>query len=430
MLVRNKRGDWAGSMEEQFEALHGGRAPSREWRTQLASLGPLAATAEEANNERWPMAAGPVAEGTYQVISGARAEHYARETALLRVIFVLCVSLVARHGWIAKQLAMPAALADLGQYGTLLRPSVAAVCRTAFFARRCVVNDTPTYVADLTAAVAAAAPEPSVPDFEVWLQWVIATHAATIQTWPQLYCAAFLLELSAHGRRRRAEEPSLARVVSGWRSWSHDHPGVHLRRVAAPSASSLKHFRTWRPTINKKDGAMGKKGGTARFRWDSRAQLPPAGKNVVSEIFVVESGAVTITDLACPEGHVGRTTVIKEGEAAQLCLGLVCDLAWKDGTNFAKRYGYFDDAGEQVGSFAADAVSCDACEFHCEAEVYVGNRIGKGKPVDLCRICYLRLGPTEASTGFSFTRSSHGAAAPVTPAEEAAIAALKRFAAE
>ena len=417
-------------MEEQFRALHGGRAPSREWRNQLQRIGPLAATADEANTETWPMAAGPVAEGTYQVISGAGAEHWATKTALLRVIFVLCVSLVARHGWIAKQLAMPAALADLGQYGMLLRPSVAAVCRTAFFARRCVVNDTPTYVADLTAAVAAAAPEPSVPDFEVWLQWVIATHAATIQTWPQLYCAAFLLELSAHGRRRRGEEPSLARVVSGWRSWSHDHPGVHLRRVAAPSASSLKHFRTWRPTINVEEGVTGKRNGTARYRWASRAQLPPAGKNVVSEIFVVESGAVTITDLGCHDGHIGRTTVIKEGEAAQLCLGLVCDLAWKDGTNFAKRYGYFDDAGEQVGSFAADAVSCDACEFHCEAEVYVGNRIGKGKPVDLCRICYLRLGPTEASTGFSFTRSSHGAAAPVTAAEEAAIAALKRFAAE
>ena len=147
-------------MEEQFEALHGGRAPSREWRTQLARLGRLAATAEEANNERWPMAAGPVAEGTYQVISGARAEHYARETALVRVIFVLCVALEPRDVWIAKQLAMPAALADLGQYGTLLRPSAAAVCRTAFFARRCAVNDTPTYVADLTAAVAAATPAP------------------------------------------------------------------------------------------------------------------------------------------------------------------------------------------------------------------------------------------------------------------------------
>ena len=417
-------------MEEQFRALHGGRAPSREWRNQLQRIGPLAATADEANTETWPMAAGPVAEGTYQVISGAGAEHYARETALLRVIFVLCVALEPRDVWIAKQLAMPAALADLGQYGTLLRPSAAAVCRTAYFARRCAMNDTPTYVADLTAAVAAAAPEPSVPDFEVWLQWVIATHAATIQTWPQLYCAAFLLELSAHGRRRRGEEPSLARVVSGWRSWSLEHPGVHLRRVPAPSASRLKHFRTWRPTINVEEGVTGKRNGTARYRWASRAQLPPAGKNVVSEIFVVESGAVTITDLACHDCHVGRTTVIKEGEAAQLCLGLVCDLAWKDGTNFAKRYGYFDDAGEQVGSFAADAVSCDACEFHCEAEVYVGNRIGKGKPVDLCRICYLRLGPTEASTGFSFTRSSHGAAAPVTAAEEAAIAALKRFAAE
>ena len=69
------------------------------------------------------------------------------------------------------------------------------------------------------------------------------------------------------------------------------------------------------------------------------------------------------------------------------------------------------------------------------AEVYVG-KAGKGKgkgkarEVDLCRICYLRLGPTEESTGFNFTRWSHGAAAPVTAAEEAAIAALKRFAAE
>ena len=75
MLVRNKRGDWEASMEEQFRALHGGRAPSREWRNQLQRIGPLAATADEANTETWPMAAGPVAEGTYQVISGAGAEH-------------------------------------------------------------------------------------------------------------------------------------------------------------------------------------------------------------------------------------------------------------------------------------------------------------------------------------------------------------------
>jgi hypothetical protein len=131
MLVRNKRGDWEASMEEQFRALHGGRAPSREWRNQLQRIGPLAATADEANTERWPMAAGPVAEGTYQVISGAGAEHWARKAALLRVIFVLCVALEPRDVWIARQLAMPAALADLGQYGTLLRPSAAAVCRTA-----------------------------------------------------------------------------------------------------------------------------------------------------------------------------------------------------------------------------------------------------------------------------------------------------------
>ena len=427
-------------MAAQFLALHGGRAPSREWRNQLASIGPLAATAEEANNERWPMAAGPVAEGTYQVISGRRAEHYARETAQLRVIFVLCVSLVPRHDWIAKQLAMPAALADLGQFGTLLRPSVAAVCRTAFFARRCAMNNRPTYVADVAAAVKAAELGPSPPDFDVWLQWVIATHAATIESWPELYCAAFLLELSAHGRRRRGEEPSLARIVNGWTSWSDDHPGVHVRRVGPPSPSALEHFRTWRPTINKADKVTGKKGGTARFRWNSHEQLPPAGKNVVSEIFVVVRGEVTITDLACFEGHIGRQTVIKKGEAAQLCLGLDCELSWKDGTNFEKLYGYFNDAGEQVGSGAEDAVNCDACGFHCVAEVYVGKG-GKGKgkgkgkdvkarEVDLCRICYLRLGPAEASTAFSFSRRSHGAAAPVSDAEGTAIAALKRFAAE
>ena len=418
--------------------MHGGQAPSREWRNQMQGLGPLAATAEEANTERWPMAAGHVAAGTYQVISGARAEHYARETHLLRVIFVCCVSLVPRRGWIARQLAMPAALADLGQYGTLLRPSVAAVIRSAYFARRCAMNDTPTYVADLAAAVAKADAEPSVPDFDVWLQWVIATHAATIQSWAQLYCAAFLLELSAHGRRRRGEEPSLARVVHGWTSWSKNHPGVHVRRVDPPPASGLEHFRTWRPTINKKEKVVGKNGGTARFRWISDEQLPPAGKNVVSEIFVVVRGEVTITDHACFEGHIGRQTVIKEGEAAQLCLGLDCELSWKDGTNFEKLYGYFNDAGEQAGSGAEDAVNCDACGFHCVAEVYVGKG-GKGKgkgkdvkarEVDLCRICYLRLGPAEASTAFSFTRRSHGAAAPVSDAEGTAIAALKRFAAE
>ncbi len=78
MLVRNKTGDWAGRMEEQFRALHGGQAPSREWRKQMEGLGPLAATAEEANTERWPMAAGHVAAGTYQVISGATLANMAR----------------------------------------------------------------------------------------------------------------------------------------------------------------------------------------------------------------------------------------------------------------------------------------------------------------------------------------------------------------
>jgi hypothetical protein len=86
---------------------------------------------------------------------------------------------------------MPAALADLGQYGTLLRPSVADVIRSAYFARRCAMNDTPTYVADVAAAVKAAELEPSAPDFDVWLQWVIATHAATVERWPQLYCAVW-----------------------------------------------------------------------------------------------------------------------------------------------------------------------------------------------------------------------------------------------
>ena len=178
---------------------------------------------------------------------------------------------------------------------------------------------------------------------------------------------------------------------------------------------------------------MGKKGGTARYHWNSHKQLPPAGDNVVSEIFVVVTGEVTITDHACLEGHIGRQTVIKKGEAAQLCLGLDCKLSWKDGTNFEKLYAYFNDADEQVGSGAGDAVTCDACGFHCVAEVYVG-KAGKGKgkarEVDMCRICYLRLGPTEASTAFSFTRSRHGAAAPVSDAEGTAIAALKRFAAE
>ena len=129
MLVRNKRGDWEASMEEQFRALHGGRAPSCEWRSQLASIGPLAATAEEANNERWPMAAGPVAEGTYQVISGRRAEHYARETAQLRVIFVLCVSLVPRPSGSPSSLPCLRrwpTLANMARcYGRALRPCAA-----------------------------------------------------------------------------------------------------------------------------------------------------------------------------------------------------------------------------------------------------------------------------------------------------------------
>lgn len=436
LLVRNGGVDVTQAIYEQFGVFEPG-APTQHYARLVENLGPLAATAGAGRDlEVWATTRGPVPAGTYQAIGETNAEHMAGATESHRGIFVLTVSYVENSDWIARQLALAPAVLDLTLLGWLLRRSVVEACKTAYFRQRCLLEHTPTYCNDVAEALANGKLPPDAPDFDVWLRDLIAEHGESVVHWGVLYCAALLRELTAHGRRRRHEEPSMARVVANWHAYEESHPGPHLLRVDTPTETELARYERWMP-VHGDEGVVGKKGGVLTYEWDWAAQLVDNTRfereEVAFERFTVQCGELSIVDARAFPNQAGRTTVVRAGETACLVRGFTGKLKWKG--RFVKAYAYFNDAGQQlglcVGGTTQEDTRCDECNFHCEVETYLRTIPQAGKrrhEVVLCRICYLRFGPGPEANSEAFVRSRYGEQEDVTDAERAAIAALKQMA--
>ena len=375
--------------------------------------------------------------GTYQTIADRDSEHGAGPSKRHRGVFVFTLCFEELVGWIAKQIALPSAVLDLGLIGWLFRRLVVEACETPHFTNRCLLEHSSTYTNEVADALVQNEQPPTPPDFPVWLRELIAAHGRSMQEWGELYCAALLRELTAHGHLRRRDGRSCARTVANWLAYDARHPVPHVLRVEAPSDEELAGYTTWRPR-HSDHGVSGKREGMLTYHWSYEKEFDEqkAGRGtrfqrheVAYELFTVTEGEVTIVDAQALPTHAGHKTVVKRGQAVWLCRGFKGRLQWKDG-QLEKKYAYFNDAGEQLGGFLngtgeLDDERCDTCKFHCEWESYV--RKTRAQEVMRCRMCYLRFGPT-CSEGF--VRSRHGKPEDVTDAERAAVVALKLTATE
>ena len=435
--MRNGRPDAIEAIYEQFRIFHGDAARTGAYERLVENVGRLAATAGDARTlQVWPAARGPILPGTYQAIGEHEAEHFAGQTDALRGVWIFTLSAEHFKEWLPRQIVLPAALVDLGLFGWLFRRAVADVCKTEHFERRCMLEHTPTYCADVAAALVNHTTPPVPPDVDDWLRALIAKHAHTVAEWPELYCAALICELRAHGRRRREEGgEDCARAISRWWSFDPHHPVPHVLRVCRPTDAELARYSPWRPAWKDK-GVEGTKGGTLTFVWNYAEQLDAkefVKGEVAYEQFTVDAGTLTVIDMSAISNHAGKSTLVRIGETVRLCRGLVAKLQWKAGT-FAKRYACFNNEGDQLQYFDGRNVvneKCDICTFHCEFECYMRTCYkvvaSKRKKVDemLCRICYLRLGPDSSA---QFERWRHGDRQGVSEVESAAIAAMRSIA--
>ena len=305
--MRNGRPDAIEAIYQQFRTFPGDAACSGAYERLVENVGRLAATAGDARTlQVWPAARGPIPPGTYQAIGEHEAEHFAGQTDALRGVWIFTLSAEHFKEWLPRQIVLPAALVDLGLFGWLFRRAVADVCKTEHFERRCMLEHTPTYCADVAEALVKHTTPPVPPDVDDWLRALIAKHAHTVAEWPELYCAALICELRAHGRRRREEGgEDCARAISRWWSFDPDHPVPHVLRVCRPTDAELARYRPWRPALKDK-GVEGTKGGTLTFVWNYAEQLDAeefVKGEVAYEQFTVDAGTLTVIDMSAISNH-------------------------------------------------------------------------------------------------------------------------------